>query len=281
MNEYQYSHHHRRHSHWRRFKRRFRKISDWFWITIGIFFLIFIMRQIYRHDHMRTESALFDGNLSGLNSKVYYDGIDVSHHQGIIDWPTVATDQKIKFVYVKATEGSTHVDSRYQANIREARKAGLLVGAYHFLTSKSPIFEQFYNFQKQLEMSQQDLLPMVDVEWMGVSGWTGAQLQDSLSLFVRLVYEYYGCDPVIYADAKFYKEYLGGWFHRYPLFIAHYHESQPEVEGASRYYIWQRDEHGHVAGIQKDVDLDVFTEGTTLDDIIFPIPVPQGSGRYP
>ena len=40
------------------------------------------------------------------------------------------------------------------------------------------------------------------------------------------------------------------------------------VEKAHRLYLWQRDEHGRVAGIEKEVDLDVLTKGSSLEDIM-------------
>ena len=55
-------------------------------------------------------------------------GIDVSKHQGLIDWQQVA-QTKVAFVYVKATEGASLVDPRYKENIKSAKKAGFKVGA--------------------------------------------------------------------------------------------------------------------------------------------------------
>src|SRR5689334_22820411 len=46
-------------------------------------------------------------------------GIDVSHHQGLIDWPTVAGEPHLAFVYVKATEGGDWTDPRFAENWRE------------------------------------------------------------------------------------------------------------------------------------------------------------------
>jgi hypothetical protein len=42
----------------------------------------------------------------------YVQGVDVSHHQGAIDWRTLAADD-IAFAYIKATEGTDHVDARF------------------------------------------------------------------------------------------------------------------------------------------------------------------------
>jgi len=62
-------------------------------------------------------------------------GIDVSHYQGTIDWNNVNYygDNKIQFVYIKATEGSTIKDEYYERNIQQAKQKGLLVGSYHYL----------------------------------------------------------------------------------------------------------------------------------------------------
>jgi lysozyme len=42
-------------------------------------------------------------------------GVDVSSHQGTIDWDRVAADD-IEFAYVKATEGGDLVDARFDRN---------------------------------------------------------------------------------------------------------------------------------------------------------------------
>lgn len=59
-------------------------------------------------------------------------GIDISSHNGDIDFDRLVRDS-IDFVMIKATEGTTFKDSRFQSNYRQARDAGIkAVGAYHF-----------------------------------------------------------------------------------------------------------------------------------------------------
>jgi Glycosyl hydrolases family 25 len=60
-------------------------------------------------------------------------GVDVSNHQGDIDWPALA-GSKIAFAYIKATEGGDFRDKRFQLNWEGAKRAGLARGAYHFFT---------------------------------------------------------------------------------------------------------------------------------------------------
>lgn len=58
-------------------------------------------------------------------------GVDVSHYQGEIDW-VVLGQQDIDFAYIKATEGSFHIDEKFSQNWSGAALSGLAVGAYHF-----------------------------------------------------------------------------------------------------------------------------------------------------
>ncbi len=201
-------------------------------------------------------------------SKSDYDGIDVSKHQGVIKWDVVAKDKKIKFVYVRATMGQGHRDRRYAKNIGGARKAGLKVGSYHFLTSKFSVDEQFKDFAAVVKSGQQDLIPMVDVEkgWLG--RWSRKQLQDSLAKFSRLVKQHYGRKPMIYSSESFYDKMLAPRFNDHILYIASYSRFAPAVRGKFNHNLWQYSERGHIHGIGEYVDLCRFTNGTMLADIL-------------
>lgn len=196
-----------------------------------------------------------------------YDGIDVSKHQGIIKWGEVARDKKIKFVYIRATMGKGHHDRRYRKNIRGARRAGLKVGSYHFLTSKYSIDEQFRDFLAVAKPGEQDLIPMVDVEKGWLDGWNRKQLQDSVAKFSRLVKQHYGRRPMIYSSESFYDKMLAPRFNDHILYIASYSRLAPAVRGKFDHNLWQYSERGHIHGIGEHVDLCRFTNGTTVDDI--------------
>lgn len=194
-----------------------------------------------------------------------YNGIDVSHHNGKIDWATVAKDKKIEFVYIKATTGTTGIDSCYARNIAGARKVGLKVGSYHYLTSKSSVRTQFQNFKSVAKKEQQDLIPMIDVE--EVKDWSRKQVQDSLTLLVSLMKEYYGKAPMIYGTQRSYNTYCAPVFNSHHLMIGRYGGSKPEIKGRGHYSIWQYSETGKIKGIPKPVDLDCFHPDYKLSDI--------------
>ena len=199
---------------------------------------------------------------------VQFDGIDISKHQGVINWEELKKNQKIKFIYIKATEGTDYVDPRYNENIRNARKHGFKVGSYHFLSTRSAATTQFYNFIRTAKREDQDLLPIIDVERL--SPWNAQQLRDSIKVFADLIEDYYGCKPLIYTSEKFFTSHLGRAFADYPLFIAKYSNTQPNI--GYKWILWQFADNGlfkSVKGNGGKVDMSRFAKGFSLNDIIY------------
>lgn len=213
-----------------------------------------------------TANALFSQG-SYYESLDDYHGIDVSNHQGKIDWKTVAKDDNVQFVYIKATEGATYVSPTFEENIRGARKAGLKVGCYHFLRATSYIHDQFKNFITYCRKDEQDLAPLIDIEVRG--HWTHQQVADSLQLFADMLEDYYGTRPVIYTGTNFYNRYLSEQFSDYELFIAKYSEQEPVLRDGTPYTLWQFTESGSVDGINTDVDQSRFNVGKSINNILF------------
>lgn len=195
-----------------------------------------------------------------------YDGIDVSDHQKRIDWAEVARDKKVQYVYIKATEGATYVSNLYRYNLEQARKHGIKVGSYHFLRTGSRIKDQFDNFKRVVKKPEQDLLPLIDVEVR--QGWTNQQLRDSVKAFADMVEEHYGCRPMIYTSSSFYDNILGRAFNIYPLFIARYSATEPNLKSGAKWTMWQYSERGRVRGISTNVDMSRFNKGCSLADIM-------------
>lgn len=257
--------HHHHHHHHRHEKRK--KVVTYALSIVAICFGLFVVKEVLldgRNDSYETGNE--DQTGDGLPQR--YDGIDVSHHQGIIDWMEVARDSAIQFVYIKATEGSTHVDRLYDRNIREANLVGMNVGSYHYLTSQSTVEAQFNHFASHAKVENQRLRPMVDVEQEGVKGWSKADLQKNLALFCWYIKKHYGVYPVIYSYSGFYNKMLAPRFNKFNLFLARYNGQEPVVQGAGQHNIWQHTDQGSVMGISSPVDLDLFADGTALSDIL-------------
>ncbi len=190
--------------------------------------------------------------------------LDVSRHQGTIQWDNLRMNSKIQCVYIKATAGSDYLDSRYKENVREARRNGFKVGSYHCLTSRSSVTTQFQNFVRNVNREEQDLLPVVDVE--DCTKWTAQQLRDSLKVFSGLIEDYYGCRPIIYTSEIFHNNILGSAFDGSIFWIAKYSKEMPRVSGM---VLWQCSEQGRVTGVDHPVDINLLVNGYDARAIMF------------
>ena len=201
--------------------------------------------------------------------KVDVDGIDISHHNGKIDWKKVQKGHpEVQFVYIKATEGASWVDSNYDYNLKHARKKGFKVGSYHFFNYRVSAREQFDNFAKNVDSKKQDIIPMVDFEKYG-SAKNARNAVAELKVFCRLVKDHYGVYPMIYTNERIYNDHLSKDFKKYHLFIANYKSRLPELKDGARYTIWQFSERGRIEGIKERVDLDRFHPDFSLSSITY------------
>ena len=181
-------------------------------------------------------------------------GIDVSAHQGAIDWARVAEDG-IGFAYLKATEGADHVDDRFAENWEGAAAAGLDRGAYHFFTLCRSGAEQAANFLATAPPDTAALAPAVDLELAGNCHERPDQatVERELTSFLSPVEAAWGRRVVLYVGGDFEGRYhLQGRLGR-PLWLQRF----LWPPSGSSWSIWQAQGFASVDGISGDVDLDV------------------------
>jgi lysozyme len=197
----------------------------------------------------------------GIPLPVPYEvhGIDVSHHQSVINWEEVkkmkVRDVSLQFAVIKATEGLTRVDWQFRRNWRKAKDAGIPRGAYHFFLATKSGADQAKNFISTVSLSRGDLPPVLDVE--ETYGVKTADVQKRVKDFLRTVEKHYGVKPIIYTNVDFYNRHLGAEFDEYPLWVAHYiRKDRPRID--RKWIFWQHSEKGRVNGITSAVDFNVF-----------------------
>ena len=196
------------------------------------------------------------------------DGIDISHWQGAISWPAVASAGK-KFAFMKATESTDYVDPTYVSNRLQARGAGLYVGAYHFAQPDIAVGDavaEADHFIFAGTPARGDLLPVLDLERTG--GLAPAALTAWVQAYVGRIYERIGVRAVIYVSPNFWKNNMADttWFaaNGYGiLWVAHWTAgTTPLVPAANwagaSWTFWQYTSDGAVPGITGRVDLDRF-----------------------
>ncbi|MEM7105869.1 MAG: GH25 family lysozyme, partial [Bacteroidota bacterium] len=181
-------------------------------------------------------------------------GIDVSHHQGQIDWDTLFT-QKIAFVILKATEGEDFKDSLFTSNWGAIKSSEVKKGAYHFFRPSISPEVQFHNFKETVILEPGDLPPVLDVEAKGVL--SSSELKQNIATWLELAETHYKVKPIIYTYQKFYNEFLSD-FEGYPLWIARYNSIPPELVDGAEWLIWQYGDRGRLPGISVFVDFNVF-----------------------
>ena len=194
-------------------------------------------------------------------------GIDVSHYQNDVFWNAVRDDTNMSYVYLKCTEGSDNQDPLYLRNLEMIRDRGLKVGSYHFFRPKVCLAQQMRNFRAQCLPSEQDLIPMLDVET--TAGLSNEQFCDSLSKMLLLMEETYNQKPLVYTYRNFYNSHLKGRLEGYPLMIAMYSDEQPQLEDGRDYIIWQYTCKGRLAGIKGEVDKSRIVGGHSLTELYF------------
>lgn len=187
-------------------------------------------------------------------------GIDISHYQGDIDWELLqnAMIEKcpVRFILIKATEGTSRVDPRFADNFIQAREYGFIRGAYHFWSNKSSAREQAYFFLDKVNLEEGDLPPVLDIEHKP-KGRSVEDFQRDVLTWLHIVEDRYHTKPIIYTYYKFKMAYLNTpVFDDYPYWIAHYYVDKIEYKGAWRF--WQHTDAGKLPGIDGYVDFNVY-----------------------
>lgn len=192
-------------------------------------------------------------------------GIDLSRYQGEVFWEAVGDNSKMAYVYLKATEGGTHIDPTYKKNIELAHRYGLKVGSYHFFRPKTDMEQQMENFKSQCRPGDQDLIPMIDIETTG--GLNTEEFCDSLFKFLKLVEKEYRQKPLLYTGTNFYNKHLRGKIDAYKLMIAQYSARKPVLADNRDYDMWQYTAKGKINGINTYVDKSRFIGRHSMREI--------------
>ena len=188
-------------------------------------------------------------------------GIDISHYQEEIDWETLKNNGMIekcpvRFVMIKATEGSSKIDDNFIDNFYNAREYGFIRGAYHFYSVYSPAESQANYFIKNVILEPGDLPPVLDVEHKP-KNQTDEEFKKSVLTWLEIVENEYGVKPIIYTYYKFKMKYLSDKiFDDYPYWIAHYYVDKVEYKGPWKF--WQHTDCGKLPGIKGYVDFNIY-----------------------
>ena len=188
-------------------------------------------------------------------------GIDVSHHQGEIDWAKVR-ESGVIFAFIKASEGEDLRDPRFDENWSASGAAGIAHGAYHFFTFCTKGNSQARNFLSALPDDDRTLPLAVDVEFAGnCKSWsTVDRIRRELSSFLKHVERSTSKRPILYLTYDSFHRVADGYFPRYEIWIRNV-LWQPSLGRPMAWTFWQYTDAGRISGIKGPVDLNVYRGG--------------------
>ena len=192
-------------------------------------------------------------------------GIDVSSHQGQIDW-TAVKESGIEFAIIRLGyrgyhTGTIHADETALQNLAGAKAAGLKVGAYFFsqaVNTAEAVEEARFALQMLGGMAL-DLPLVYDWEYVSESARTGSMdpqtLMDCIHSFCGEI-ERQGYEPMVYFNQDLALNMLElEQLSRYPFWLAMYSD---QMTYPYEVRFWQYSDEGTVPGIEGNVDLDLY-----------------------
>lgn len=224
-------------------------------------------------DHQWRQGLTVDGiagpdTLGSLGIPVLL-GIDVSSHNGEIDWLEVAKSG-VKYAWVKHSEGQTHENPRHKENILGARNNNVIAGAYHFGRADTNRVPNLQDAVKEAEWflslynpKPGDLLPMLDIE-------NGMKTDDNYNVewalkWLEVVENAVGSKPIVYTARwaeQLYLQYadkaLLEQLATYPVWWASYNEGTEPERWTGKIWdewdVWQFTGSGTTPGISGRCD---------------------------
>ena len=232
----------------------------------------------------------------GIND--YAFGIDVSHHNGLVNFDVVkANSPKVVFIAAKASEGASFKDSQFTRNWAEMRRIGVCRMAYHYMRfSTSAVAQKDNLLSATSDWDWEHDRLVLDCE--EESALTASQITDVVNTLMAQLRTVTGRLPILYSRAEWVnrKIIVSRLPNNVDWWLAHYLKPLPEPQytpekspppalpkGVTNWLIHQTCEKGNGSeyGVASHyVDLDRWNG--TSDDILayfgltgHPEPVPE------
>ncbi|WBO68316.1 lysozyme [Streptomyces camelliae] len=197
--------------------------------------------------------------LSPVTRASQTEGVDVSSHQGEVDWSTL-WGSGVKWAYTKATEGTSYRNPYFTGQYNGPYTTGLIRGSYHFATPDTSggaaQADYFAAHGGGWSKDAKTLPGALDMEWnpYGDScyGKSASAMVGWIRDFLNRYKERTGRDAVIYTATNWWQQCTGdygGFAANNPLWIARYASSAgPLPSGWSSYTMWQYTATGKTVG---------------------------------
>ncbi len=188
-------------------------------------------------------------------------GIDISAHNGPVDFKKARREGHVSFAYLKATEGADFRDTTFAANFDAAREAGIFVGPYHFFRFDTDGVEQARNLISTLNGRIIDLPVAIDLEEWGNPAQVPTEVIIARLEAMRGHLAAAGIPSMVYTNKSGYSRFLHRRLPRTDLWICSF--TNPPISASVPWRLWQHSHIGHIPGIRGRVDLNTFNGDST------------------
>ncbi|TQK51912.1 GH25 family lysozyme M1 (1,4-beta-N-acetylmuramidase) [Streptomyces sp. SLBN-118] len=199
------------------------------------------------------------GGLPHDSRVVQTEGVDVSSHQGNVDWSRL-WNSGVKWAYVKATEGTYYTNPYFGQQYTGSYSTGMIRGAYHFATPDTATgaaqADYFVNHGGGWSRDGQTLPGVLDIEWNPYGAACFGKTQSGMVTWIRDFLSRYrartGRDAVIYTATSWWTQCTGnysGFGASNPLWIARYNTTPGTLPAGWAYQtMWQYTSSGPIVG---------------------------------
>lgn len=225
-------------------------------VLLGLVLLLVLLLAFWGYENRHSIYYWWHGEVVIDRSKYPIVGIDISSHNGDIDFYKVKNDD-FSFVIIKASEGEDVLDSLFTTNYNRAKANGLKVGAYHYFRKNTDGINQAKNFVEAVGWRKLDLPLVIDVE-----DEINDNVSDDITLknlnFMIDNLQSRGFKVMIYTNGNGYKKYVKDrqLINVNNLWLCSF--KKPNDIAHIPHQLQQFSHHGRVNGVDGDVDLDVF-----------------------
>lgn len=224
--------------------------------------------NVEKHDY-KDEAFVHNGDrlsYEGDSNYTYRLGVDVSEHQGYVDWQALK-DSGFEFAFIRlgyrgyGQEGRICLDREFHRNIQNAQAAGFDVGVYFFAqaVNEEEALEEANFVLQNLEGYTLQLPVVYDPESIlddeaRTDNVSGEQFTKNTEVFCSAVADA-GYDSMIYANMLWEAFELDlEELSEYPLWYADY---EPVPQTPYHFRFWQYTNQGQVPGITGNTDLNI------------------------
>jgi GH25 family lysozyme M1 (1,4-beta-N-acetylmuramidase) len=199
------------------------------------------------------------GGLPPVNRAAQTEGVDVSSHQGNVNWPALWSSG-VKWAYVKATEGTYYKNPYFTQQYNGSYNIGMIRGAYHFATPDTATgtaqADYFVNNGGGWSRDGKTLPGALDIEWNPYGAACFGKTQSGMVTWIRDFLNRYkartGRNAVIYTATSWWTQCTGnysGFGAANPLWIARYNTTPGTLPAGWAYQtMWQYTSSGPIVG---------------------------------